>query len=98
MREDRTPQEIQEYADTLLRLGNQIQKIVTAMKDVELPTLLVHGDSAVNRYLPALRKWASSLEVDCELQIRAYKKGVASLARKIKDRNAPESKKKPGGK
>lgn len=99
-REDRSADEIEEYGDTLARITEKIQRVVAKMREAEIPTILVHGETAVNRYLPSLEKWAGSLEVDCNIQIKAYRKGEITRAAIVKQQSAAqmETRRKKAGK
>ena len=99
-REDRSADDLDEYGATLNRIALTVTRVVAKMREAEIPTILVHGETAVNRYLPALEKWASSLEVDCNLQIKAYRKGEIARAAILKQQAATqmESRRKKAGK
>lgn len=96
MRADRTSAELREVASELLTVVEAINQVAEDMEAAKMPTILVHGDAAMNRYVPSLQKWAATLLIDRTSQLRAFKKGVESKAQW--EKNRATTKKKPAGK
>ena len=94
-RRDWTGEELIQLASEVEEVGRILRNIAVSLEDHQMPSLFIHGDSPVNRYLPGLRKWARSIEVDRDEQVRAFAIGKQSVSRKRKTRSDQLAAQKP---
>lgn len=94
-RRDWSKEELLQLATEVEEVGRILRSIAASLSDHGMDSLFIHGDSPVNRYLPGLRKWARSIEVDRDEQVRAYAIGKQSVSRKDKARSDQLAAQKP---
>lgn len=75
-------------AGRLEKSARLVRETSAKMRKAKYADLLVHGDAPVNRYVPAVLKWALSLEVDFDDQLTAELSGQKSRAAIDKERVA----------
>ena len=86
-RNDKTPDQLDAIAKDLMDASATVTAMAKAVRDAEMPVALLHGNSAVGRFLPSIIEWADKASVDIKLQIRAWKAGVQSNAELHKEKS-----------
>lgn len=87
MRTERTVQDLDALADDLADVLNIIRATVKRMKTEGLESLLIHSETVTTRHLPALWEWAKRVQIESEMQVRAFRDGRESKAHIDKKRN-----------
>jgi hypothetical protein len=100
-RTDFSIDDLEEITDRFDAILQTLQRTIRSMRRHQVGSILIHGQSTCNRYLPLLYEWARRCEVDAEVQIDAISKGrtpVQVYSKEYDDKHRKPERKKGGKK
>lgn len=77
-RNEHTPEDLDKLADEAIAAFNRLRAIAGAMRESQMPVILLQSATATNLHLPELIRWAEKSEVDARAQIRSFVSGQES--------------------
>lgn len=87
MRKERSPEELERAASRLAEISQIVGSVADKVRSSGMPTILIHGDTTANRYLPFLYEWAKRMDSDADVLIAAHVDGREARAHADKKRN-----------
>jgi len=86
-RNERTAAQFDTIATDLRDASNAMSSMAQSMRESGIPHVLVHGNTTLDRYLPAVLEWIDKATGETKAQIRAYLTGAKSNAEYQKEQN-----------
>lgn len=98
-----SPEQLERIADELVDAASLLRDTASALRQNDVPQVLLHGTMSIQTHVPAISDWSGKVSLDAKAQIRAYLAGVPSRAEihikqneQAKTSAARKPRKKPG--
>jgi hypothetical protein len=75
---ENTPEDLESVALELQTAVDQLKSMATAMRECNMPHVLIHGSTHRNLHIPAVIEWVDKTALEVKSQIKAFTSGVLS--------------------